>query len=327
MAAFSLVGGCGQSCCNAAQCNSLHCTTIASSVFSRAVSPLSRAAGLHRRCQSSCSQLPGNPLAHVQIDKSPEVTDFAALTKTLVNKAKSSDDITRYSAIRWLNCFLHAPSSHDSMLAFLADLIVAVLPCISHSATNVRDAAIACNHRLLTMDLSKHLATVGIGPVLTSLSYELVSQQEPTRLEALKWVQVLPLGPHTAMQPSRGGRDLVCMCGCGSAFAEMVLYLRCAMPTASIDLVSGSTRASLVQVLLEHNKAEVLQQWHDIMPALLDALTATSDGVVNQVRRDARVTLAATTINGAPTRHRTWPPYACHLEPAPFSPTPIVATR
>eukprot|EP00892_Ulva_mutabilis_P010670 jgi/Ulvmu1/7976/UM004_0209.1 len=37
-----------------------------------------------------------------------------------------------------------------------------------------------------------------------------------------------------------------------------------------------------VQVLLEHNKAEVLQQWHDIMPALLDALTATSDGVVNQ---------------------------------------------
>jgi hypothetical protein len=27
--------------------------------------------------------------------------------------------------------------------------------------------------------------------VLTALSYELVSQQEPTRLEALKWVQVL----------------------------------------------------------------------------------------------------------------------------------------
>eukprot|EP00892_Ulva_mutabilis_P010669 jgi/Ulvmu1/7975/UM004_0208.1 len=127
-----------------------------------------------------------------QIAKSPEVTDFAALTKTLVNKAKSADDITRYTAIRWLNCFLLAPSSHDSMLAFLADLIVAVLPCISHSASNVRDAAIACNHRLLTMDLSKHLAAVGIGPVLTSLSYELVSQQEPTRLEALKWVQVLP---------------------------------------------------------------------------------------------------------------------------------------
>lgn len=38
-----------------------------------------------------------------------------------------------------------------------------------------------------------------------------------------------------------------------------------------------------MQVLLEHNKAEVLQQWHDIMPALLDALTSQSDGVVNQV--------------------------------------------
>lgn len=42
-------------------------------------------------------------------------------------------------------------------------------------------------------------------------------------------------------------------------------------------------RGGRLQVLLEHNKAEVLQQWHDIMPALLDALTAQSDGVVNQV--------------------------------------------
>ena len=76
------------------------------------------------------------------------------------------------------------------MLAFLADLIIAVLPCISHPGKDVRDGAIACNNKLLAMDLSKHLAAVGVGPVLTALSYELVSQQEPTRLEALKWVQV-----------------------------------------------------------------------------------------------------------------------------------------
>ena len=44
-----------------------------------------------------------------------------------------------------------------------------------------------------------------------------------------------------------------------------------------------TVRGGRLQVLLEHNKAEVLQQWHDIMPALLDALTAQSDGVVNQV--------------------------------------------
>jgi hypothetical protein len=126
----------------------------------------------------------------VQIDRNPEAADFAALTKTLVNKAKSADEITRYTAIRWLNCFLHAEASHDAMLAFLADLIIAVLPCISHAGKDVRDGAIACNNKLLAMDLSKHLAVVGIGPVLTALSYELQSQQEPTRLEALKWVQV-----------------------------------------------------------------------------------------------------------------------------------------
>jgi hypothetical protein len=163
----------------------------------------------------------------VQIEKSPESTDFAALTKVLVNKAKSSDDLTRYTAMRWLNCFLtHAINdSHDSMLSFLADLIIAVLPCISHTNKDIKDAAVSCNNKLLSLNLSKQLARVGIGPVLTALSYELTSQQQPTRLEALRWVQVL----------------------------------------------------------LEHNKAEVLQQWHDIMPALLDALTSSSDGVVKQV--------------------------------------------
>jgi hypothetical protein len=38
-------------------------------------------------------------------------------------------------------------------------------------------------------------------------------------------------------------------------------------------------------VLLEHNKEAVLAQWNDIMPALLDALTSTSDAVVKQARR------------------------------------------
>lgn len=58
-----------------------------------------------------------------------------------------------------------------------------------------------------------------------------------------------------------------------------------------------------LQVLLEHNKAEVLQQWHDIMPALLDALTATSDGVVNQVRPPASVQYGPPRLRDAPASH------------------------
>jgi hypothetical protein len=164
----------------------------------------------------------------LQIEKTPESTDFEALTRVLVVKAKSSDDATRYTAIRWLNCFLShcIAASQDSMMTFMADLIIAVLPCLSHANKDIKDAAVSCNSKLLTLNLSKHLASVGIGPVLTALSYELSSQQQPTRLESLRWFQVL----------------------------------------------------------LEHNKAEVLQQWPDIMPALLDALTSPSDAVVKQVR-------------------------------------------
>ena len=163
----------------------------------------------------------------VQIEKSPESTDFAALTKVLVVKAKSADDMTRYSALRWLNSFLShcLPASHDSMMAFMADLIIAVLPCLSHSTKDIKEAAVSCNSRLLSLNLSKHLTSVGIGPVLTALRSEVASEQQPTRLESLRWFQVL----------------------------------------------------------LQHNKDEVLRQWDDIMPALLDALSASSDAVVKQV--------------------------------------------
>jgi hypothetical protein len=53
--------------------------------------------------------------------------------RVLVNKAKSSDNLTRYTAMRWLKCFLtHAVNnSHDWKLMFLTDLIIAVLSCMT----------------------------------------------------------------------------------------------------------------------------------------------------------------------------------------------------
>jgi hypothetical protein len=145
----------------------------------------------------------------MQIEKSPETTDFAALTRVLVAKAKSSDDATRYTALRWLNCFLTQciDSSRDAMMSFMAGLVVAVLPCLSHSNRDIKEAAVSCNSTLLSLNLSKHLASVGIGPVLTALSYELTSQQQPTRLEALRWFQVL-----TSLPALRCGQQHACFC-------------------------------------------------------------------------------------------------------------------
>jgi hypothetical protein len=142
------------------------------------------------------AKLPHLITDNMQIEKSPESTDFAALTRVLVAKAKSSDDATCYTALRWLNCFLTQCIDHsrDAVMAYMAGLIVAVLPCLSHSNRDIKEAAVSCNGTLLSLNLSKHLAAVGIGPVLTALSYELSSQQQPTRLEALRWFQVRARG-------------------------------------------------------------------------------------------------------------------------------------
>lgn len=150
--------------------------------------------------------------------------------------------MTRYTAIRWLNSFLSnplLPASHDSMMAFMADLIIAVLPCLSHSTKDIKEAASSCNSRLLSLNLAKHLASSGLGPVLTALSSEVASEQQPTRLESLRWFQVL----------------------------------------------------------LQHNKEEVLRQWNDIMPALLDALTASSDAVVKQARSSLAILRLSASVN------------------------------
>ena len=49
----------------------------------------------------------------------------------------------------------------------------------------------ACNTMLLDMDLHAKLDAVSLEAVLKAVSNELRSDQEPTRLEALRWVQVL----------------------------------------------------------------------------------------------------------------------------------------
>ena len=107
-------------------------------------------------------------------------------------KAKSADDLTQYVALRWLNCFLTHPmaEAQDAMMPYMADLITAVLPCLSRRSPDIRDTAVSCNSRLLSLNLSKHLNQPGMRPVLAALSRELSSQQQPTRLEALQWFQV-----------------------------------------------------------------------------------------------------------------------------------------
>lgn len=124
----------------------------------------------------------------MQVGEHPDIVDFPALNAILVDKAHSSNDVTQFTAMRWINVFLQ--TAPERLLTCFPALIVAVLPCISHRNDEIKDSAMACNTMLLDMDLHAKLDAVALEDVLRAVSSELCSEQEPTRLEALRWVQV-----------------------------------------------------------------------------------------------------------------------------------------
>ena len=117
--------------------------------------------------------------------------DFASVTETLIEKAKSQDEFSRLTAINWLHEFvLLAPKA---LIPRLPPIVDAILPCVGHSEVAMADIAARTNQELLSL--------VGEG-ALTSTEDKLevlnVAQDQltsfakgTTRLESLNWIAVL----------------------------------------------------------------------------------------------------------------------------------------
>lgn len=116
--------------------------------------------------------------------------DFGSLAKVLVDKAASQDEFTRHTAIKWLKEFVEMAS--NQLLDHYAAILGAVLPNISHSSRDIQQVAIEANNALLNLQTPDegggHVDTAAI---LNTISRELRSEQEPTRLEALRWIHFL----------------------------------------------------------------------------------------------------------------------------------------
>lgn len=61
--------------------------------------------------------------------------DFGALAKILVDRAKSRDEGTRLTAIRWLKDFVGL--AREQLVPHCAAILGAVLPCISHPNNDI----------------------------------------------------------------------------------------------------------------------------------------------------------------------------------------------
>ncbi|KAJ6845055.1 protein VAC14-like protein isoform X1 [Iris pallida] len=122
-----------------------------------------------------------------EIKNSPNV-DYGRMTEILVQRAGSSDAFTRLTSITWINEFVKLGG--DQLIPYYADILGAILPCISDAEEKIRVVAHETNDELRAIHADP-AEGFDIGAVLSIARRQLTSEWEATRIEALHWIAVL----------------------------------------------------------------------------------------------------------------------------------------
>uniref|UniRef100_K4A6K3 Vacuolar protein 14 C-terminal Fig4-binding domain-containing protein n=1 Tax=Setaria italica TaxID=4555 RepID=K4A6K3_SETIT len=122
-----------------------------------------------------------------EIKNSPNV-DYGRMAEILVRRAGSTDEFTRLTSITWINEFVKLGG--EQLVPYYADILGAILPCISDEEEKIRVVARETNEELRGI---KADPTEGfdIGAILSIAKRELNSEHEATRIEALHWFSTL----------------------------------------------------------------------------------------------------------------------------------------
>ncbi|MBA0689122.1 hypothetical protein Goari_006862 [Gossypium aridum] len=80
-----------------------------------------------------------------EIKNSPSV-DYSRMAEILVQRAASPDEFTRLTAITWINEFVKL--GRDQLVPYYADILGAILPCISDKEEKIRVVARETNEEL-----------------------------------------------------------------------------------------------------------------------------------------------------------------------------------
>ncbi|CAN6295950.1 unnamed protein product [Urochloa humidicola] len=122
-----------------------------------------------------------------EIKNSPNV-DYGRMAEILVRRAGSTDEFTRLTSITWINEFVKLGG--EQLVPYYADILGAILPCISDEEEKIRVVARETNEELRAI---KADPTDGfdIGAILSIAKRELNSEHEATRIEALHWFSTL----------------------------------------------------------------------------------------------------------------------------------------
>ncbi|CAM8876477.1 unnamed protein product [Rhodiola kirilowii] len=122
-----------------------------------------------------------------EIKNSPSV-DYGRMAEILVQRAGSPDEFTRLTAITWINEFVKLGG--DQLVPHYAQILGAILPCISDKEEKIRVVARETNDELRGMRASTDEG-FKVGAILAIAKRQLFSEFEGTRVEALRWISAL----------------------------------------------------------------------------------------------------------------------------------------
>ncbi|XP_016441220.1 protein VAC14 homolog [Nicotiana tabacum] len=122
-----------------------------------------------------------------EIKNSPSV-DYGRMAEILVQRSGSQDEFTRLTAVTWINEFVKLGG--DQLVPYYADILGAILPCISDKEEKIRVVARETNEELRGIKADP-AEGFDVGAILSIARRQLSSEWEATRIEALHWMSTL----------------------------------------------------------------------------------------------------------------------------------------
>ncbi|KAL6566324.1 PtdIns(3,5)P(2) sythesis regulation factor [Orobanche gracilis] len=113
---------------------------------------------------------------------------YGRMAEILVQRAASPDEFTRLTAITWINEFVKLGG--DQLVPHYADILGAILPCISDKEEKIRVVARETNEELRGIQADP-AEGFDVGSILSVARRHLSSEWEATRIEALHWISTL----------------------------------------------------------------------------------------------------------------------------------------
>eukprot|EP00053_Salpingoeca_punica_P015814 m.146505 g.146505 ORF g.146505 m.146505 type:complete len:687 (+) comp16809_c0_seq1:187-2247(+) len=122
--------------------------------------------------------------------KEKDEVDFAAIVPILIMYCQSQDQLTKFTAITWVNEFVAL--AKRKMLPFVAELLGSILPSLASEVdVKIRDLATLTNQnlmKLVTDPTDNGLEGFNLAPTLSVLTLQFLSKSIPTRVASLRWV-------------------------------------------------------------------------------------------------------------------------------------------